>query len=242
MQFTPRFYRFAAVCSVISAVTTLMLIFLPRFFAPVEGFEARMGRVHDPAYQVRAWAYLLHPFVTVTAALAVAMRLRKHCASLVIPGFLGFALWGATEAAQQTLTLFAFDRWREAWLAGDAAMRATMELRTALYDDLWNALYFLLMLGFLAGCTLYGIAMWHRGRLARTLSVLYGGASGLTILLLLGELGVPSFLPPWLDAWIYPAIQPLARTLIGVWLWQHANESAELPSGALSSLPAPGPR
>jgi hypothetical protein len=34
MRFSINFYRAAAVCSVITAVTTLMLIFLPGFFAP----------------------------------------------------------------------------------------------------------------------------------------------------------------------------------------------------------------
>ena len=42
LQFHPSFYKSAAVCSVLSAITTLGLIFLPHFFGPVEGFEARM--------------------------------------------------------------------------------------------------------------------------------------------------------------------------------------------------------
>ena len=43
MRFGINFYRTAAVCSVLSAVTTLGLIFLPSFFAPAEGFEGRDG-------------------------------------------------------------------------------------------------------------------------------------------------------------------------------------------------------
>jgi lipopolysaccharide export LptBFGC system permease protein LptF len=110
MRFTPSFYRLTALCSFASAVTTLGLIFLPGMLAPADDFAARMARVNDPVYRLYAWTYFVHPFLVVTAALAVAMRLRREAASLVIPGFLGFALWGATEAGQQAMTLFAFNR------------------------------------------------------------------------------------------------------------------------------------
>lgn len=31
-------------------------------------------------------------------------------------------------------------------------------------------------------------------------------------------------LPDALDIWAYPLIQPLARTLFGMWLWRHRGE------------------
>ena len=78
MRFTPAFYRVAATCSFASAITTLGLIFLPEMMAPAEDFAARMARVNDPAYRVYAWVYLVHPFLTVTAALAVAGRAARR--------------------------------------------------------------------------------------------------------------------------------------------------------------------
>jgi hypothetical protein len=36
-------------------------------------------------------------------------------------------------------------------------------------------------------------------------------------------------LPDFLETWTYPAIQPLGRALIGVWLWRAADERAALP-------------
>ena len=96
MRFTPAFYRFAAILSVASAVTTLGLIFLPGMMAPTDDFAARMARVNDPVYRLYAWVYFTHPFLVVTAALAVAMRLRREAASLVVPGLLAFLLWGST--------------------------------------------------------------------------------------------------------------------------------------------------
>ena len=167
MRFTPAFYRVAAICSFASAITTLGLIFLPGMFAPAEDFAARMARVNDPVYRVYAWVYLAHPFLVLAAALGVAMRLRREAAELVIPGLLAFLLWGATEAGQQALTVMAFNPWRLAWLAGDPVVRATMELRTAMYDGVWNAMYFLLLIGFFIANSLYAVALWRVRGLSR---------------------------------------------------------------------------
>ena len=228
MRFTPAFYRFAAILSVASAVTTLGLIFLPGMMAPADDFAARMARVNDPVYRLYAWVYFAHPLLVVTAALAVAMRLRREAASLVVPGLLAFLLWGSTEAAQQALSLFAFNPWRIAWLAGDPAVRATMEARTAMYDGLWNAMYFLLIVGFFIANALYAVAMWRRGGLSRVVGAFYAAAAGLTLQIIVVEVGGAQLLPDALDFWLYPLIQPLARTLIGVWLWRHADEGSAL--------------
>ncbi len=162
----------------------------------------------------------------MTAALGVAMRLRREAASLVIPGLLAFCLWGATEAGQQALTLFAFNPWRLAWLAGDPAVQATMELRAAFYDGLWNAMYFLLIVGFFIANSLYAAAMWRRSGLSRVVGAFYAAAAALTLEIIYVEVGGTSFVPDAVGFWLYPLIQPLARTLIGVWLWRHRDETA----------------
>ena len=77
MTFSPTFYRLAGIASILRAVTTLVLIFGPEFYAAVpEGIEGRMQRVTDPAYQVRAWTYFVHPFVVFTACAGLALACR----------------------------------------------------------------------------------------------------------------------------------------------------------------------
>jgi hypothetical protein len=137
---------------------------------------------------------------------------------------LAFALWGATEAGQQAMTLFAFNPWRLAWLAGDPAVRATMEVRTALYDGAWNAMYFLLIVGFFIANSLYAVAMWRRRGLSRVVGSFYAAAALLTLQIIVVEVGGGQLLPDAIGFWVYPLIQPLARTLIGVWLWKNRNE------------------
>jgi hypothetical protein len=225
MSVDPRFFRVAALCSFASAATTLLLIFLPEWFAPAPDFTARMARVHDPAYVLRSWVYLLHPFVVFAAALGIALAAWRSAPVLAIAGMAGFALWAFTEAGQQTMTLFAFDRWRAAWDSADEAVRQTIRVNAAMYDGLWDGMYVLLLIGFAIGNACLGAALLGTERLGRIVGVFMMMAFALTCVLFLGELGLRALPDPVLY-WAYPAIQPLGRALIGAWLWRIASRQA----------------
>jgi hypothetical protein len=223
--FPPTFYRVAALASILSAVTTLGLIFLPDFFAvQPDGLVGRIQRVTDPIYQLRAWVYFVHPFLAFTAALGVGIACRRLLPALALGGVLGFGLWALTEASQQAMTLFAFDDWRRAWLAGDPVVRASMEIRAAVYDGLWEASYSLLLFGIILGSSFFAAMLL---RLPDTLSRLVGGLFALaaiqSIFIQSAELGGP-ILPETVGYWVYPLTQPLARILIGLWLLRVASK------------------
>lgn len=223
----PMFWRIAAACSLLSVFTTLTLIFAGQFFAPVvEGLAGRMQRVEDPVYQFRAWVYLLHPFIVFTAGAAMAVALWRKAPVLAGVALAGFALWAMTEAGQQTLTLFAFDDWRRAWLAGDPSVRATMDLRAALYDGLWDAAYTLLLIGFVIGnSALAAILLRQSDWISRVIAILMIAAVVLSAVYFAQEIWGP-LLPSFVTGVAYPAIQPLGRTLIAIWLWRHATRLA----------------
>ena len=46
----------------------------------------------------------------------------------------------------------------------------------------------------------------------------------LTVVLFINELGI-SLVPAPVLKWSYPAIQPLGRLLIGVWLWRESRRT-----------------
>ena len=52
----------------------------------------------------------------------------------------------------------------------------------------------------------------------------YAAAALLTLQIIAVEVGGAQLLPDSLDFWLYPLVQPLARTLIGVWLWTNRQE------------------
>ena len=178
-----------------------------------------MARVHEGAYQLRSWVYLLHPFLVFTAALGIALALRQRSPVLAIGGMAGMLLWAFNEAGQQGLTLFAFDRWRLAWDAADAATREAIRINTQLYDGIWDGMYMVLLVGFAIGNACLGSALIAAGGLARAVGGFMLAACALTVALFFNELKLPLLPAAVLDA-SYPAIQPLGRALIGVWLWR----------------------
>lgn len=222
MTIDPRFYRVAAICSFISVVSTLCLIFLPELFEPAPDFAARMGRVHEAPYLLRSWVYLLHPFVVFTAALGVALAIHRRSPVLAIAGMAGFLMWAFNEAGQQTLTLFAFDRWRLAWEGADEAARAALRVNAVMYDGIWDGMYMLLLIGFAIGNACLGAALLQDAGFTRIVGGFLLAACALTVLLFLNELGVRLLPAAALDA-SYPLIQPLGRALVGIWLWRCAG-------------------
>lgn len=136
-------------------------------------------------------------------------------------GIAGFALWACTEAGQQTLTLFAFDKWRAAYFTTDAATQAIIRTNVAMY--------FLLLIGFSIGNLTLGLALVRIGTvLTRIVGYFLLAAVAITLPIISGELQWWT-LPELIGKWSYPAIQPLGRVLIGLWLWRAANEDEALP-------------
>jgi hypothetical protein len=223
MHFTTTFYRFAAVCSFASALTTLLLVYLPDLYHAGPGFEGRMALVHDPAYAVRSWDYLIHPFLTLMAGAAVAVRIRRVASASALIGLLGFTLWGFTEAGQQTLTLFAFDKWRVAYAIADEQTRAQIRTQVAIYDGLWDSMYFLLLCGFAISHLALGQALVRYQGLTRTVGVLLLLAFVLTLSYMLNEVGV-TLIPGAIADRTELFLQPASRTVIGIWLWIMARE------------------
>ena len=185
-----------------------------------------MARVHEPAYVLRSWAYLLHPFLVLTAALGILFAIRREAPVLALAGLLGFFAWAFTEASQQTLTLFAFDKWRVAWATADEATRAMIRVNAMMYDGIWDGMYVFLLIAFAIGNACYGAALFVRGGLARVVSYFLFAACALTVCLFARESGLP-LLPEAVLDWSYPAIQPLGRLLIGVWLWRLTRSASD---------------
>jgi hypothetical protein len=80
-------------------------------------------------------------------------------------------------------------------------------------------MYWLLLIGFLVGNLVYSLALLKRGGFDRVIGACFLAAALLTAFILSREFGGPG-LPASINPWIYPAIQPLARILIGAWLWR----------------------
>jgi hypothetical protein len=118
----------------------------------------------------------------------------------------------------------AFDPWRLAWLAGDPQVREQMPVRVAIYDGISDALYILLLVAITLGSACFSRLCWRSDALSRTIGAFFFLVVPLSCYFFFTAIGGREFLPASLVFWFYPLTQPLARSLIGVWLWRAAYE------------------
>jgi hypothetical protein len=226
MIFSRNFFRVAALCSFISVPTTLCLIFLPHLFPKAATIEAQIARDAHPVYVIYLWGSFVHPFFTLVAALGASICLARNSAGAAIAGVLFFSIWGFSEMLQQSLVLIARHQiWSEAYRrVGDPASHAAIANYLQGSAAVSDSLYALIVTAFLLANLLYAIASWRSEGLTRYVSWGYAAATFLSIFTVLTGFGLN--LDSAVVSWLYPLIQPAARTLIGVWLWR--TESIKL--------------
>jgi hypothetical protein len=218
MGYSREFFAFAALCSFASVATTLILIFGSTLYPSPETLEDRIALLSNEAFQVRMWAYYLHPIVTFIAALGAYVIAKCHDAGFALLGIVFIGLWAFGEALQQALSIVALNwTWRGTYLAADAATQALYRSHMSMFDALWDGLFFLLLSGFVLGSLFMGVALLR----ARGFDLLIGA-----LFLVVSALAMLNFMagyngPPWAGAIAnaaYPWIQPATRALIGVWI------------------------
>jgi len=218
MGYSREFFAFAALCSFASVATTLILIFGPTLYPSPETLEDRIALLSNPGFQLRMWAYYVHPFVTFIAALGVYVIAKRYDAGFALLGVVFIGLWAFAEALQQALSIVALNwTWRGTYLAADAATQTLYRSHMSMFDALWDGLFFLLLSGFMLGSLFMGLALLR----GRGFDLLIAG-----LFLVVAALSVLNFMagyngPPWAGAIAnaaYPWIQPATRALIGVWI------------------------
>ena len=221
LHFSRSFFRAVGLCSVLSATTTLLLIFMPQLYETPSTFEEQVTLHTDSFYMARLWVYFVHPLLVLTAAWGVAAKKLDTAAGAASTGFIFFAMWGFAEALQQALSLVALNfTWRASYAKSmDEALREMLHTQIVGFNGIWDALFFLLLTGFMLGNLLYGIALWKGVGLEKVLSGLFFFIAAFTLVNLISNYGGPVLLSGALG-WIYPVIQPIARVLIGIWLWR----------------------
>lgn len=217
MRVGSRFYRFCAAASFLSVLTTLALILLPRMYGAPQDLAERAALLDSPYYILRAWVYLLHPFAVGLGAVGAGLLVARESVGSALLGAIGFLVWGLTEAGQQTLTLVGLHGWLREYAGGTPEVRDAIAVQIATYDGIWASMFLLLLIGFLVGNASFGFGLAGSRGLSRIVGWFYLAVACLTALNVsrrLGGLG----LPPMLQPWLYPLVQPMARFAIGVWL------------------------
>ena len=227
MNFSPRFFRFAGVCALFTALTALVVHVMPSLWRNAVSFEQQVDLRLNPLYLTNRWAVLLHCALVVVSMFALGLPAMRRAPLAVIFGFLAFGCFAFTEILRTTISIFAVNRnWRAAYASAiDPATRERFRAFIESYSGINDALFFIFYTAFIVGLICYGMAF------VRT----KGRMSQLGILFLVWAL---LSLPGWIDAvigadllgryfqWVGPVFQPIARAWVGVWLWKNAEWAA----------------
>ncbi|MCM3870893.1 MAG: hypothetical protein ND895_09410 [Pyrinomonadaceae bacterium] len=227
MSVSTRFLRFASICAFATALTTLAIHLLPELWADADTFEEQLQLRHNSSYVLHSWVTVVHCLLVVVSMFGLGVLRLSVAPVLIRFGFLGFLFFAFIEILRTSLRIFALNRtWRANYEAAtDDAARMSLRATIGAFSGINESLFFLFLTAFIIGLLCYGFA--------------FVGAKGLEqkvglLLLLWAALSIPGYvdtvrgtevLSAYFE-WVGSYFQPIARALLGVWLWTASNRPA----------------
>ena len=222
------FLQFAAIGAMLSAVTTFLLWLLPKFYPEISTFDDQVALHTNGFYLGRLWINFIHIFFAVTGYAGVAVILFREKPGFALLGLIAFLGWGFTELLGVSGLIWAVNgTWRSAYSTADEATQAVLSQQIESFTSLWDAWFFLLLVFFLIGTLCYGLGLWRSAGLAQWVSILLLLAVPLTIFIMISGYGGPAW-PGLVASWVYPALQPLSRLMLGWWIWRMSYQPSRL--------------
>jgi hypothetical protein len=171
-RFSPTFIRFTAICAFLSALTTFGVHLLP-LLHPASNFEEQARLASHPIYIFRLWWVLIHILFVLASMWGVACAKYRTAAGWIGLGMGGYFIFGLAELTRVSLTLSAVNGWRMRYLTeADPAVKEFLRQTLLNWMQINDALFFLLILGFLLGNLFYAIAFYKGLGLEKTVSIL----------------------------------------------------------------------
>lgn len=185
-------------------------------------FDERIALHTNKLYLARLWIVLFHIIIVLSSLWGVAILNWRRAPGWIGLGFLGYMLFAVAELCRTSLALFALNRdWRASFARATSESATQDILRPLLagWPGVNDALFFLLVVGFLLGNLCYGISFVSSprrfDRLVGIMLFLWAGLGCLTVLQQYAGVRSLPAAPDWI-AWTY---QPLVRVMLGLWLW-----------------------
>jgi hypothetical protein len=218
-MFSSNFFRFAAVCAFASALTTFGVHLLP-LLHPANTFEEQLLLSQNPIYKLRLWVVLIHIVFVLASMWGIAAAKYKTAAGWVGLGLGGYWIFGLAEVFRVSFALNAVTPWRARLLnESNPEIRELLKEHLLAWPQINDALFFLLIFGFLLGNIFYGVATFRSTGLEKWISNLLFIWAALGCITMLHEFLNQTWMN-FVPDFISYTYQPLVRILIGFWLWK----------------------
>ncbi|MEM6630758.1 MAG: hypothetical protein AAF694_13845 [Bacteroidota bacterium] len=220
------FYRMAAICGFLTALSTFFLWLLPKFYGVPTNWEEELALAQNPFYLGRLWVNFLHIPLALTSYFGLTYGLKEKSLPFAGLGMLWFLIWGITEMLGVALLIFSLNgNWRIIYPHASQAVQDQLFISIQTLESIWDSLFFVILISFLLGTFFMGWASWREKGLGKWLSILFYLAVPLTLVILLQRYGGLPSLDSWVT-WMYPILQPISRAILGLVLWRKASNLA----------------
>jgi hypothetical protein len=214
------FIKVASICALLTTLTTLAVHWLPELWKDAATFEAQLQLRNNAIYMVRSWVVLAHCLFVVVSMAAIPLLLTGTARLVALFGFGGYVMFAIVEMLRTSMSIFAINRtWRSGYEAtSDDLRRAAFRNAIELFSGVNNALFFLFILAFTIGLFCYGFALLPSNGIDQRIGLLFLLWGLLSLPPLIGTIvGNEALAAPF--GWVGLYFLPLARLLIGIWLW-----------------------
>jgi len=221
---SPAFIKVASICAIATAFTTIAVHWLPDLWSNAVSFESGVQLRHNPIYMGRLWIVLVHCVLVVISMAAIPCLLSGATRLTAIFGLATYVVFAFVEILRTSLSIFAVNRtWRAGYeTSGDDLQRQAFRAALDTFRGVNDALFFLFFTAFTIGLFCYGFALLLNSGVDQRIGFLF---------LLWGALNLPGLIGAILGNdsvgnafdWVGRYFQPIARFLIGLWLWNSSN-------------------
>jgi len=217
---SPAFMRVASISALLTALTTVAVHWLPDLWENLTTFESRVQLRHNAIYLGRFWVVLLHCVLVVISMAAIPLLLTGTPRLIAMFGFGSYVMFAFVEMLRTSLSIFAVNRaWRTGYeTSSDEMQRRAFRAALDNFSGVNDALFFLFFLAFTVGLFCYGFALLSSSGMDQRVAFLFLLWGILNLPGLIGTIvGNESLGAPF--DWVGRYFQPMARLLIGLWLW-----------------------
>ena len=214
------FVKVASICALLTALTTLAVHWLPELWNDATTFEAQFQLRDNAIYMGRSWVVLAHCVFVVVSMAAIPLLLTGTARLVAMFGFGSYVMFAFVEMLRTSMSMFAINRtWRSGYEAtSDERRRAAFRNAIELFSGVNDALFFLFILAFTIGLFCYGFALLPSNGVDQRVGLLFLLWGLLSLPPLIGTIvGNEALAAPF--GWVGLYFLPLARLLIGIWLW-----------------------
>ena len=214
------FIKVASICALLTTLTTLAVHWLPELWKDATTFEAQLQLRHNAIYMGRSWVVLAHCVFVVVSMAAIPLLLTGTARLVALFGFGSYVMFAFVEMLRTSMSMFAINRtWRSGYEAtSDERRRAAFRNAIELFSGVNDALFFLFILAFTIGLFCYGFALLPSKGIDQRVGLLFLLWGLLSLPPLIGTIvGNEALAAPF--GWVGLYFLPLARLLIGIWLW-----------------------